>query len=141
MSISEKIKAIKKKTEQTKSQYNLDRQTAKISASSSGNVSKYEFLLVKDDLPEKELLEKAAAIKRLESLSLGSELKKQTSVAEKQSQGLNKFFKSDEKEEPVTIKKEKPAITYKSKLMYDSKYSFSNFSNIKKYYAPFYTKI
>ena len=60
MSISEKIKVIKNKIEQNKAQYILDRQTAKISALSSGNVSKYEFLTDKDFLPEKVLLEKAA---------------------------------------------------------------------------------
>ena len=53
MSISEKIKIIDKKIEQNKAQYNLDRQPAKISALSSGNVSKYEFLTSKDVLPEK----------------------------------------------------------------------------------------
>ena len=37
--------------------------TAKISALSSGNVSKYEFLTRKDILSEKDLLEKATAIK------------------------------------------------------------------------------
>ena len=52
----------------------------------------------KDVLPEIDLLEKAAALKRFEYSLLGSELKKQTSVAEKQYQGLNKLFKSDEKE-------------------------------------------
>ena len=60
MSISEKIKVIKNKIEQNKAQYVLDRQTAKISALSSGNVSKYEFLTDKDVLLEKDLLEKAA---------------------------------------------------------------------------------
>ena len=60
MSISEKIKVIKNKIQQNKAQYVLDRQTAKISALSSGNVSKYEFLTDKDVLPEKDLLEKAA---------------------------------------------------------------------------------
>ena len=44
MSIIEKIKTINNKIKQNKAQYNLDRQTAKISALSSGNVSKYEFL-------------------------------------------------------------------------------------------------
>ena len=53
MSISKKFKAINNKIEQNKAQYNLDRQTAKISALSSGNVSKYEFLTGKDVLPEK----------------------------------------------------------------------------------------
>ena len=40
MSISDKIKTINKKIEQNKAQYNLDRQTAKISALSSENLSK-----------------------------------------------------------------------------------------------------
>ena len=40
MSISDKIKTINKKIEQNKAQYNLDRQTAKISALSSVNLSK-----------------------------------------------------------------------------------------------------
>ena len=39
MSISEKIKGINNKIEQNKVQHDLDRQTAKISALSSGNVS------------------------------------------------------------------------------------------------------
>ena len=39
MRISEKIKTIDNKIEQNKAQYNLDRQTAKISALSSENVS------------------------------------------------------------------------------------------------------
>ena len=39
MSISEKIKTIDNKVEKNKARYNLDRQTAKISALSSGNVS------------------------------------------------------------------------------------------------------
>ena len=76
MSISEKIKTIDIKIEQNKAQYNLDRQTAEISALSSGNVSKYEFLTSKDVLPEKYLLEKAATMKRFEYSPLGKELKK-----------------------------------------------------------------
>ena len=39
MGISEKIKAINNKIEKNKVQYNLDRETAKISALSPGNVS------------------------------------------------------------------------------------------------------
>ena len=84
MSTSEKIKAINNKTEQNKAQYNLDKQTSKIFALSSGNVSKYEFLTGKDVLSEKDLLEKAvAALKRFEYLPLGKELKNQSSVTEK----------------------------------------------------------
>ena len=56
MIISEKIKTIDNKIEQNKAQYNLDRQTVKISALSSGNVSKYE----------NDLLAKVAMMKRFE---------------------------------------------------------------------------
>ena len=64
MTVSEKLKTTDNKIEQNKAQYYLDRQTAKISALSSGNVSKYEFLIGKDILPD--LLEKAVTIKRFQ---------------------------------------------------------------------------
>ena len=44
MSINEKIKALNKKIKQNKAQYDLDRKTAKVSALSTGNINKYEFL-------------------------------------------------------------------------------------------------
>ena len=94
MSISEKIKTVNNKIEENKAQYNLDRQTAKVSASSSGNVSKNEFLTDKDVLREKDLLERAAALKRFEYSPLGKELKNQTSVTEKQYQSFDKVFKN-----------------------------------------------
>ena len=64
MSINVKIKAINNKIEQNKAQYDLDRQTAKISALLSGNVGKNQFLTGKDVLPEKDFLEKSATIER-----------------------------------------------------------------------------
>ena len=64
----------------------------------------------KDVLPEKDLQEKAAALKRFEYSPLGKELKALTSVVEKHEQKLNMTFmtfESDyEEEEPVPIKKE-----------------------------------
>ena len=54
MSISEKIKEIN----QNKAQYDLDRQTVKISALSLGNVSEYDILTSKDLLLVKEVLKK-----------------------------------------------------------------------------------
>ena len=44
----------------------------------SGDVGKYKVLTGKGVLPENDLLEKTAAIKRFEYSSLGSDLKKQT---------------------------------------------------------------
>ena len=102
MSISEKIKVVENKIEQKKAQYNLNRQTAKISALSPGSVSKYKFLTGIGILREKGLLEKAAALKRFEYLPLGKELKAQTDIAKKQHQKLDneewkigKYNKSD----------------------------------------------
>ena len=56
MNISEKNKTIDNKIEQNKAQQNLDRQTAKISALSSGNISNNEFLTGKNVLTEVDLL-------------------------------------------------------------------------------------
>ena len=52
----------------------------------------------KDVLPEKDLLEKADALRRFNS-ALGKELKAQTSAAEKQYQKLDKVFDSNKKGE------------------------------------------
>ena len=111
MSISEKIKTIDNKIQHNKAQYDLDRQTAKTSALSSRNISIYEFLNSKDVLPEQDLLEKVAALKRFGYSLLGKDLKNQTSVAEKRYQRLYKLLNHDEKEELVTIKKEKAETT------------------------------
>ena len=62
----------------------MDRQTTNISALSSGNVNKYEFLTGKDKkIPEKYLLQKTATMKRFEYSLLGKELKAQTDIAKK----------------------------------------------------------
>ena len=90
MSIREKTKAINNKIERNKSQYNLDRQTVKIPALSSSNVSKYESLTGKNALQELDLLEKVATLKRFEYSPLGKGLKSQTEIAKKQYQGLDK---------------------------------------------------
>ena len=99
MCISEKIKTINNKIEQNKARYDLNIQTAKISALSSENVSKYEFLTDKDALPGKDLLEKAAALKRFEYSPLGKKIKAQTdrSVTKKQYQKLDNTDEFDER--------------------------------------------
>ena len=68
MIVNEKIKKFNNKIKQNKAQYDLHRQTTKISASSSGNVVKYEFLSGKYILPEKDLLQKLLQSKDLNIL-------------------------------------------------------------------------
>ena len=87
----------------------------------------------KDVLSEKDLLEKAAAMKRFEYSSLGKELKKETSATEKQYQSSYKVFNHDKKEEPVKIKKEGPLTTEELSLLYNNKYSFIEFKSVGKY--------
>ena len=67
-------------------------------------------------LPEKDLLEKAATMKEFEYSPFGKELKKQTSVTEKQYKKLDNTFEFDK-----IIKKKNYS---KSNLIYDSNYSF-----------------
>ena len=49
----------------------------------SGNVDKFEFWKSEDFLTRKDMLEKAATVKRFEYLPLSSGLKKQTDIAKK----------------------------------------------------------
>ena len=75
----------------------------------------------KDVLIEKELLEKAATMKRFKYSFLGKELKAQTDIAKKQYQKLDNTFGFEK-----IIKKEKPAFENYNKLnlIHNSEYSF-----------------
>ena len=73
-------------------------------------------MIGKDALREKDLLEKAATMKRFEYSQLGKELKAQTGIAKKQSQKLDDTYKFDK-----IIKKDNYS---KSNLIYDANHSF-----------------
>ena len=75
MTINEKIKTIENKIEQNKAQYDLDRQHAKISALSSGNVNKYEFLTGKDVLLVKRLVRKSCHNEKIWKFTIGQRIK------------------------------------------------------------------
>ena len=48
MTVADQIKILDRKIKQNKAQYNLDRKTAKISAFSSNDLDKYEYLIGED---------------------------------------------------------------------------------------------
>ena len=48
MTVTDQIKILNRKFKQNKSQYDLDREAAKISALSSNNLDKYELVTVED---------------------------------------------------------------------------------------------
>ena len=74
------------------------------------------------------MIRKAAALRRFEYYPLGKELKAQTDIAKKQYQKLDDTFEFDE-----ITKKEKPTSKRytRSNLIYNSKYSFYPYYNIK----------
>ena len=72
MTSSKNINAFDNKIEQSKAQYNLEEQFAKIS---SGNIGKIEFLTGKNISTKKGWLVKAVTIKRFEYSPLDSKLK------------------------------------------------------------------
>ena len=76
------------------------------------------------------MLEKAAVIKRFEYSPLGKELKKGTSVAEKQYQKFDSGFGSNEKEE-VKIKNKRSCA--KPDLVYNNYFTFYKYRNINKF--------
>ena len=130
MSISKKIKAIDNKVKQNKGQYDLDRQIAKISALSSGNTSKYKFSTGKVVFPEIDLPQKASTVKRFKYSPLSKELKTKTDISKKQ------YKKSDDTYElDKIIEKGKPMLEKYDRLnlIYDSKYSFYPYYNIKNF--------
>ena len=83
-----------------------------------------------DFLPEKDLLEKAAAIKRSEYSSLGKELKMQTSVSEKQYQKFDNAFEFNKKEE---VKTKNNRNCTKSNLVYNNYFTFYKCNTIKEF--------
>ena len=68
----------------------------KVSALSSENVNKYQFLTNKDALIEKVLLAKTGAIKIFEYSYVGKELKAQTDIVKNQYQKWDKIYEIDE---------------------------------------------
>ena len=84
----------------------------------------------KDVLPEKDLLEKAAAIKRFECSLLGKESKKQTSVAEKQYEKFDNAFAFNKNKENKTKNK---GSRVKSNLVYNNYFTFYKYPNTNEF--------
>ena len=80
----------------------------------SGNVVKYKLLTGENVLPEKGLLETAAAIKKSEYLPLRSELKSALTLQKKQHQGLGKAHEFDKEGDELMNKNDKKPTLKKS---------------------------
>ena len=105
MTVNDQIKILNRKTKQNKSQYDLEREAAKISALSSKNLDKYELLTGED------LSVKPSAIEqtKFQYPSLGKILNKGLSEDDKK-EGLLKGLKNIEDENKVKNKVENKNI-------------------------------
>ena len=102
MTIKEQIKILDDKIRSNQAQYDLDRQNAKISALSSGELDKYEYLTA-DDLGYKpDVVQKV----KFEFSPLGQVFKKELNKTEKQ-EGLLKRLKNIEDKTDNQLKKTK----------------------------------
>ena len=99
MTVTDQIKILNKKIKQNEAQYDLDRETAKISALSSNNLDKYEYLTGEDLGLKPSTVEQA----KFEYSPLGKIFNKGLSEEDKK-EGLLKRLKNIEDENKVKNK-------------------------------------
>ena len=144
MTVTDQIKILNRKIKQNETQYDLDREAAKISALSSKNLDKYELLTGKDLGLKSRTIDQA----KFEYSPLGKVFNKRLSEEDKR-EGILKQLKNikDKNEELINtlvqlikllrIKK----ITKSEILTYNTKHNFvklKNIDDIKKIATRFY---
>ena len=92
MTINEQVKILNGKIKANKAQYHLDRQNAKISALSSGELDKCEYLTGEDLGYKPDVVQKA----KFEYSPLGQVFNKGLDTSEKKNEGLLKRLKNIE---------------------------------------------
>ena len=138
MTVTDQIKILNRKIKQNESQYDLDREAAKISALSSNNLDKYELLTGEDLNLKPSTVEQT----KFEYSPLGKRFNKGLSEEDKK-EGLFKRLeniKDENKELMNTLSTTNKAFKNKTKneskkLKYDVNHSFTelkSINNIKK---------
>ena len=133
MTVTDQIKILDGKIKQKKAQYDLDREAAKISALSSNNLEKYEYLTGEDLGLKPSTVEQAKfeypPLGKIFNKGLSEEdikeglLKRLENIKDKNDDLLNMFS--------TTNKTSKNKINIQSKnLIYDSKHSFVKYKDI-----------
>ena len=133
MIVTDQIKILDRKIKQNEAQYDLEREAAKISAFSSNNLHKYEYLTGEDLGHKPSTVEQA----KFEYFPLGKIFNKGLSEEDRK-EGLLKRLENikDKNEELLNVfsttnKASKNKINIQSKtLIYDSKHSFLKYKDI-----------
>ena len=107
MTVTDQIKILNRKIKQNESQYDLDREVAKISALSSKNLDKYELLNGEDLGLKPNTVEQS----KLEYFPLGKVFNKGLSKEDKK-EGLSKRLKNIEDKKKVKNKVENKDIIF-----------------------------
>ena len=107
MTVTDQIKILNKKIKQNEAQYDLDREAAKISALSSNNLDKYEYLTDEDLGLKPNTVEQA----KFEYPRLGKIFNKGLSEEDKK-EGLLKRLKNIEDENKVKNKDKKEVTDF-----------------------------
>ena len=133
MTVTDQIKILDRKIKQHEAQYDLDREAAKISALSSNNLDKYEYLTGEDLGLKPSTVELA----KLEYSPLGKIFNKGLSKDDKKEGILKRLENIKDRNDELlntfntTNKSSKNKINTQSiKLMYNTKYSFAKLKNI-----------
>ena len=105
MTVTDQIKILNRKIKQNESQYDLDREAAKISALSSNNLDKYEYLTGEDLGLKPSTVEQA----KLEYSPLGKIFNKGLSEEDKE-EGLLKRLKNIDKKNNTAFEQRKKQL-------------------------------
>ena len=127
MTVTDQIKILNRKIKQNESQYDLDREAAKISALSSNNLDKYELLTGEDLNLKPSTIEQA----KFEYSPLGKIFNKGLSEDDKK-EGVLKGLKNikDKNEELINTLSATNKASKSDVLTYNTKYSFVKLKNI-----------
>ena len=133
MTLTDQVKILNRKIKQNKAQYDLDRKAAKISALSSDNLDKYEYLTGEDLGLKPSTVEKAkfeySSLGKIFNKGLKEEdkkeglLKRLENIKDKNEELINAFSKTPTNKVSIKDKKNKS-------LVYNSQHSFAKFKDI-----------
>ena len=133
MTLTDQIKTLDRKIKQNEAQHDLGREVAKISALSSNNLDKYEYLTGEDLVLKPSTVEQA----KFEYSPLGKIFDKGLSEEDRKEGFLKRLENIKDKNEELlnafstTNKASKNKINIQSKnLIYDSKHSFVKYKDI-----------
>ena len=140
MIVTDHIKILDRKIKQNEAQYDLDREAAKISAFSSNNLDKYEYLTGEDLGLKPSTVEQAkfeySPLGKLFNKGLSEKdrkeglLKRLENIKDKNEELLNAFSTTNKASKNKINIQSKNLIYDSQNLIYDSKHSFIKYKDI-----------